>query len=426
MKNLTVLLGLTVILFSPVTLAEANADEFQALREQILILTQRLDELEKANQQPPPILAQANATTPAQMDEVIDEKVYQAVTEQVDERMAAVSWAERMRWKGDFRYRYETIDIEDVDTRSRNRIRARIHMDAYVTDTVRVGFGLATGGEDPVSSNQTLGGGGSSKDIRLDLAYFDWSGLSNTHIVGGKVKNFLVKPAGHGLMWDSDWRPEGFGAVWDNGRFFAQGIGTWVESDSKKGDLFAWVAQAGMSFGLGETTRFKIGAGYAQFNVAGSGSFFGNDDDFFGNSFDPNTLTYLYDYQEVEVFAGMTMNLADRPLLVYADYVVNTAIDDNDTGYAIGIKYGKASAKGTWDISYTYKKLEADAVIGLLTDSDFGGGGTDAKGSIFKGTWALRKNWNAQFSYFLNDIDLASGKPRDFDRLQLDLKFKYY
>lgn len=122
----------------------------------------------------------------------------------------------------------------------------------------------------------------------------------------------------------------------------------------------------------------------------------------------------------------MTMNLADRPLLVYADYVVNTAVDDNDTGYAIGIKYGKASAKGTWDISYTYKKLEADAVIGLLTDSDFGGGGTDAKGSIFKGTWALRKNWNAQFSYFLNDIDLASGKPRDFDRLQLDLKFKYY
>ncbi len=426
MKNLIVLLGLTAILFSPVTLAEANADEFQALREQILILTQRLDELEKANQQPPAILAEADGTTPAQMDEVIDEKVYQAVAEQVDKRMAAVSWAERMRWKGDFRYRYETTDIEDVDKRSRNRIRARVHLEADVTDTVRVGFGLATGGEDPVSSNQTLGGGGSSKDIRLDLAYFDWSGLSNTHIVGGKVKNFLVKPAGHGLMWDSDWRPEGFGAVWDNGRFFAQGIGTWVESDSKKGDLFAWVAQAGMSFGLGETTRFKIGAGYAQFNVAGSGSFFGDDDDFFGNSFDPNTLTYLYDYQEVEVFAGMTMNLADRPLLVYADYVVNTAIDDNDTGYAIGIKYGKASAKGTWDISYTYKKLEADAVIGLLTDSDFGGGGTDAKGSIFKGTWALRKNWNAQFSYFLNDIDLASGKPRDFDRLQLDLKFKYY
>jgi len=72
-----------------------------------------------------------------------------------------------------------------------------------------------------------------------------------------------------------------------------------------------------------------------------------------------------------------------------------------------------------------YEKLEADAVLGLLTDSDFGGGGTDAKGSIFKGTWAFHKNWNAKFTYFLNEIDLASGNPRDFDRLQLDLNFKY-
>ena len=35
------------------------------------------------------------------------------------------------------------------------------------------------------------------------------------------------------------------------------------------------------------------------------------------------------------------------------------------------------------------------------------------------------KNWNAQMTYFLNDINLASGNPRDLDRLQLDLKFKY-
>ena len=425
MKQLTILLGLTVILFSQTAMAQVDADELKALREQVRILTQRLDELEKANQQTNQNLAQANTATTAQVDEVIEEKVDKAVTEQVDERMAAVSWAERIRLKGDFRYRYETIKVEDVDNRSRNRIRARVHLEADVTDTVQVGFGLATGGEDPVSSNQTLGGGGSSKDIRLDLAYFDWSGLSNTHILGGKVKNFLVKPAGHGLMWDSDWRPEGFGVIWDNDLFFAHGIGTWVESDSKEGDIFAWVAQGGLNFRLGETTRFKIGAGYAQFNVADSGSFFGDDDDFFGNSFDPITNTYLYDYQEVEVFAGMTTDLADRPLLVYADYVVNTAVDDNDTGYAIGVKYGKASAKGTWDIGYTYKKLEADAVLGLLTDSDFGGGGTDAKGSVFKGTWAFHKNWNAKFTYFLNEIDLASGNPRDFDRLQLDLNFKY-
>jgi len=180
-----------------------------------------------------------------------------------------------------------------------------------------------------------------------------------------------------------------------------------------------------MNFTLGDSTRFRIGAGYSQINPAGSGSFFGDDDDFFGNSFDPVTLTYLVDYHEIEAFAELTFDFVERPLMLFGDYVTNTAADENDSGYAVGFKYGKASARGTWDIGYVYQKLEADAVLGLLTDSDFGGGGTDAKGSIFTGTWAFHKSWQAKFTYFLNEIDLASGTPRDFDRLQLDLNFKY-
>ena len=51
MKKLTILLGLTVILFHQTAFAQISADELQALREQIQILRQRLDELEKANRQ---------------------------------------------------------------------------------------------------------------------------------------------------------------------------------------------------------------------------------------------------------------------------------------------------------------------------------------------------------------------------------------
>ncbi len=425
MKKQILLLGLTMFIFSQTTFAQVSTDELRTLREQIQILTQRLDELEKATPQTASGVKQAPAATVAQVDQVIREKVDKAVSEQVDERMAAVSWAERMRWKGDFRYRYENIKIEGKNPRNRNRIRARALLEADVTPTVKVGLGLATGGDDPVSTNQTLGGGESTKDMRLDLAYFDWSGMPNTHILGGKVKNFLVRSGKNALMWDGDWRPEGIGAIWDNGAFFAQGMGTWIESDSKKGAEFAWITQAGLKFKLGESTKFRVGAGYAQFNTAGSGSFLGKDNDFFGNSFDPDTLTYRYNYHAIEAFAEMTFALADRPLMLFGDYVTNTAVDKNDTGYAVGVKYGKAAGKGTWDFSYTYQRLEADAVFGLLTDSDFGGGGTDAKGSIFKGSWALHKNWHAKFTYFLNQFDLASGNPRDFDRLQLDLSFKY-
>ncbi len=234
---------------------------------------------------------------------VLDEKIDQAVAEQVDERMAAVSWAERIRWKGDFRYRYENIDEEGKDGRNRSRIRARTALVADVTPTVEVGLGLATGGDDPVSANVTLGGGGSKKEINLDLAYFDWSGLANTHVLGGKFSNYLVKPQKTALLWDGDWRPEGLGIVWDNGTFFAQGLGTWLEGDSRNGTEFGWVAQAGMKLKLGETGKLMFGGGYSEFDIAGGTPLFGDPDDFYGNSFveDPVTgnLVFAYNYHEI-------------------------------------------------------------------------------------------------------------------------------
>ena len=164
-------------------------------------------------------------------------------------------------------------------------------------------------------------------------------------------------------------------------------------------------------------------------NIAGSTPLFGDPDDFFGNSFvqDPVTgdLVFAYNYRELQAFAEYSFDLAGRPIALFVDYVVNTDADENDTGYLFGVKYGSAKARGSWDFGYFYKKLEADAVVGLVTDSDFGGGGTDAKGHVLSGTYAFHDNWNFKATYFINDIALASGNPRDFDRLMLDLNFKY-
>jgi hypothetical protein len=417
MKKLTLLIGLSALLFSSNMLAQVSEDEIAALRAQIELLNRRLDQLEQHNQEMSRELQQAQAPTtgtPAAADETaLDEKIDQMVTAQVDERMAAVSWAERMRWKGDFRYRYENIDEEGKDSRNRNRIRARTALEADVTPTVKVGLGLATGGDDPVSANVTLGGGGSKKEINLDLAYFDWSGLANTHLLGGKFSNFLVKPQKTGLVWDGDWRPEGLGLVWDNGTFFAQGLGTWLEGDSRNGTEFGWVVQAGMKLKLGETGKLMFGGGYSEFDIAGGTPIFGDPDDFYGNSFVENPVTgnleFAYNYHELQAFAEYSFELAGQPLSLFADYVVNTDVSENDTGYLFGAKYGAAKAPGTWAISYFYEKLEADAVIGLVTDSDFGGGGTDAKGHVLQGTYAFHSNWNFRATYFVNDIDLASG-----------------
>jgi hypothetical protein len=443
MQKLAILLGLGILFFSQAVLAQVSEDEIRALRAQIEMLTQRLDELERQSRpaSPPPGQAQAAGTVPAvdelaadapsadQSAESADEKIEQAVAQQVDEKVAPLSWAERMRWNGDFRYRYENIQEEDEEDRNRNRIRARIHLEADVSPTVQVGFGLATGGDDPVSSNQTLGGGGSKKDINLDLAWFDWSGLPDTHVVGGKFENYLVRPDKNGLLWDGDWRPEGLGIAWNKGAFFAQGLGTWLEGDSRKGSKFAWVARAGMNLAVGEDAKLMFGAGYNQFDIAGATPVYGDPDDFYGNSYvlDPVTgeLVFAYDYRQVQAFAEFAFQLAGRPVVLFADYVINTEADENDTGYLFGARYGAAKARGSWDLGWFYEKLEADATVGLLTDSDFGGGGTDSKGHVFSGTYAFHDNWNFKLTYFLNENELASGDPRDFDRLMLDLNFKY-
>jgi hypothetical protein len=425
MKKLTVLLGLSLILCTATAQAQVSDTEIQLLRQQIEMLTKRLDALETENKQLAQTVEESNKQSVARTEEVVEAKVETAVAEQVDEKMAAVSWAERIRWSGDFRYRYENIDVEDKDSRNRSRIRARTHLEADLSPTLQVGIGLATGGDDPVSSNQTIGGGGTSKDVKLDLAYFDWSGLENTHVVGGKVKNFLVRPAKKGLRWDGDWRPEGLGLIWDNDFIFAQALGTWLEGDSKNGTEFAWAVQGGFNFKTGDFGKMKIGGGYTVFNIAGETPIYGTEFAFYGNSYVINPITDLpefkYNYRNWEVFAEWKIS----NFLLFANWTNNTEADDNDTGYLFGAKYGSAKDKGQWDITYFYEKLEADATVGLLADSDFGGGGTDAKGHVFSGTYAFHKNWNFKATYFLNKIDLASNDDKDFDRFQLDLNFKF-
>jgi hypothetical protein len=423
MRKITLLLGLSVLLCSTAASAQVSEEEVQALRDQIEMLTKRLDQLERQNQQTQQESTQAAATSVAKA-EAVEEKVAT-----VEKQVEAMSWAERMRWSGDFRYRYETIGQDGREDRNRSRIRARTSLEADVSPTVAVGFGLASGGDDPVSSNVTIGGGGTSKEIKIDLAYFDWTGLANTRITGGKFKNFLARPGKKGLRWDGDWRPEGLGAVWDNGTFFAQGLGTWLEGDSRNGTEFAWVAQGGMNLAIGETGKLKFGGGYSAFDIAGGTPLFGDPDDFFGNSFviDPLTgdLVYLYDYRNLEAFAEYSFKLGGQSVALFGNYTVNTEADDNDTGYLIGAKYGSAKKRGQWDITYFYENLEADATVGLIADSDFGGGGTDAKGHVFSGTYAFHSNWNFKATYFINQIKLASGDPDDYDRLQLDLNFKF-
>ncbi len=401
------------------TLAAAHVPEaeWEAFKAQYAQLVERVNSLEAENAQ----LKQGQRFVTVE-----DLEATQAEVASLKSQNKATSWAETVKWKGDFRYRYESIDVEDVDTRERHRIRARAAMVAKLPSNTEVGLGLATGGNDPVSTNQTLGGGGSTKDIRLDLAYAKWKATDNLYLQAGKYKTPFYTPQKSALIFDGDFRPEGIGAGWSNDMFFTTVSGSWLESDTRNDeDLFTWGLQGGAKFNLGGAS-LTAALAYHDFPTKGLPAVF--DDDFFGNSVVDGV--YEFDYEVVSVGADLSLNLMDMPFSVFADYVQNQDADDYDTGYIVGTKLGKASGKGTWQLAYQYQDLEADATLGLLSDSDFAGGGTDGKGHRISGAYGINKRWNVGFTWFVNneagEKALADeGGALDYDRIMIDTQFKY-
>jgi hypothetical protein len=166
MKRLGIALGLCLALAcqaavagahreAPVAVTTVSADELAAIRSDLATLLQRVNQLEAEN-------ARLKQGQQQNQDAVVQIRGAQADTEGED-------WTDRITLSGDFRYRYQNddVDLAGVNSRNRQRIRARPAIEARLPANLKVGFGLATGSDDPVSSNQTLGGGGSSKDINL-------------------------------------------------------------------------------------------------------------------------------------------------------------------------------------------------------------------------------------------------------------------
>lgn len=333
------------------------------------------------------------------------------------------SWSDRISMKGDVRLRHESIDEEGEEDRRRMRFRVRFGLSAEVSNDVKIVFQLATGGDNPVSTNQSFDDGFSTKDIGVDLAYVDWAVREDLHLYAGKMKNPLFKAGGVPLIWDGDLNPEGIAATFTSGGFFGTAGGFSVEERSSSDDSLLYVVQAGYKFPLGDNLSLTAGAGYfAYTNTVGNEPFYngrsrGNSVDIDGN--------YIYEYENTEVFAELGTKVNDWPLNVYAHFVQNNAVSADDAGFAVGAKIGSAKSDGQKEFSWTYMDTEADAVIGTFNDSDFGGGNTDSKGHMLKAKYAVSNRIFVGGTLFLNDVDVVRGTKHDYNRLQLDIEFKF-
>lgn len=332
-------------------------------------------------------------------------------------------WTDRIKLKGDLRLRYEGIDEEGEEGRNRSRYRARLAVSADVQPKVKVIVEFASGADNPVSRNVTFDGGFTTKDIGLDLAYVEWAANDNLTVFGGKMKNPLFRAGGAPLIWDGDLNPEGIAAKFSKGVFFGTAATFFVEERSSSSNSTLVAAQIGGEFNISDNLNLTAGVGYfAYSNTIGNEPFYngrskGNSVDIDGN--------YLYEYKDTEVFAQLDTKVGGWPLSVFAQWVSNSDVSEEDSGYSVGAKIGSAKAKGDMQFSWTYQDIEADAVIGTFNDSDFGGGGTDASGHILKGKYAVSKSISLAGTYFINEIDRFQGTEHDFNRFQFDVQFSF-
>jgi hypothetical protein len=459
MKRTLLSLSVAAALAGVATFASApvfaqSAGEIQALKDQLAALQAKIEQLEQAQAANKKTADEAQTTADRTADVLAQER-------------------SRLSFSGDIRYRNESFDVEYVPrNRSRDRVRARLNANYRVNDTLTGVFGIATGGTDPRSSNQTLTDQNSRKDFELDLAYVQWAPHADWRVTAGKQRySWQRSPS---LFFDGDVNPEGIAINYAQGNLFAGVFYDWLAeralsfsnvTSGTNTDSILYGAQLGYRIPISDGVRLTVAGTYFNFDgVQGYNPLFGGSA--FGNTtttssavcaraLGANVACLLSDFDVIEGFADLTATVSGRPLRVFLDYARNSAAEVNpvageklDTAMAYGVNYGAASSTpGTWEIGLLYQQIEKDALFGQLLDSDFGDGNTDSEGFVIRGGWTVARNWTVNATLFLNDLsndvpqtvtvfNEATPAPldtiaipgifdRDYKRLQLDLNFRF-
>jgi len=408
---------------SQASLAAVSDAEFEALKAAMGELAGRVSALEAEN---------------ARLREIAGSTVREE-TLTADSQAAAPAaapvpdWVRSVRVSGDLRYRYDDIEVGDADARTRHRLRSRTALDVVLSPKLDLGVRIAAGSESPTSGNVTFGNGGSSKELYLDRAWARWRPFDGAYLTLGKMANTFATPQGTQLLWDGDYTPEGIAFGWSSDTLFVNGAFHHLESDSRRANRTTyWGFQAGTRLSLTDTVELESAVSYLHMPTSGKGSYYGDVDDFYGNSIRcatsaASSCVYASDFEVLEWYASLSARVAGLPLALYGDLAQNLDADDHDSAWLAGVRLGKASAAGSWHLGYQYDDVGADAVLGLLRDSDAAGGGADITGHRFYGAYALDARWQVGLTWYFNNEfgkDLT-GSATDYDRITLETQFKY-
>lgn len=355
--------------------------------------------------------------------------------------VAEKSFLDRIHFKGDLRIRYESKETEYYDGSESNkylgRYRLRLGANIDITDNLHFDIGMRSGFGNPTSGNQTFAEANKPTEALSDYFFqsLRFHVLGITYTSGnstwkvGRQEYMLYRPIRSQLVWDNDLSMNGVNYQYlDDTKMITVGINqpTYAENVTATDDVNLFLAQYVHKTKL-EFAKLNLGAGFYYYDgIKGNTVFY--DSGRKGNTLDENGL-YENDYHIVEGFGElMFKDVLGKPFLIAAGVAYNTAADDNNFGYDIGLKLGKTKEIGDWQVKYSYTDIEEDAVLGAHSDSDNFGGGTAAKGHAIRGQYKFGKNTYLAGTYFINTLygsKVGDPADADYERVQLDAIIKF-
>lgn len=454
-------------------------------------------------------------------EQLRQEVLSQAKTERWAEPNAVPSWLDRIKWEGDMRVRYQSESYDrsnttpfqyvtsplgispnraagflsgvgttggpnanTVEDRERFRLRARLGLQAKVSDDWSAGIRLATGNAtDRVSTNQTMGQDFNKYQLFVDRAFIKYAPAEWISVSGGRIPNPWFSTE---LMWSENLNFEGFAATlkpsFANGDFrpFLT-VGAFpLREQNPPTRSNRWIrgVQAGSHWQLMRNAKLTFGAALYDFEnlegrvedngkyLAGNSTAYGQYE--YGASLRQKGNTLILTnaasdtswqtdsskaiwglaskFRPVNLTASLDLAHFDPVhVILTADFVKNIAFDRNeivrrtgvslkdgkDFGYLYRVMVGmpKLEKRHDWQASFAYRYLGSDATVDAFTDSDFGLGGTNMKGyqlglnyGVDPNAW-LSLRWLSAES--IQSFSLNSNHRYAVDLLQADVNVRF-
>jgi len=372
------------------------------------------------------------------------------------------AWVNKIKFKGDFRLRYQADlfadgngdpqniylnaqavnDVGAIEadpsffhnvTEDRHRLRARLRlaMDAKITEGTMVGMRISTGNlNDPVSTNQSLGNSFEPYQLVLDRAFIKMESEVKDHtFIGGRMPNPYISTD---LLWDKDlnfdglvykYRPLQSDDMFEEDRvfdaFLTVGAFPLEEVELSSDDKWLFGLQSGFNWAFNNQNKLDIVLSYYDYsNIEGE-----------RNEPESNLL----DYTAPELLAtGNTLHNISNSVANPNNVLLGLAADYNIVDLLIKYKFSNFSPVNVIltmnyveNIGYDQDEVLARAggagLLGIYYAADEEAGAEKNTGYQFKvdvgwPTLNQRGNWRASlaFKYLERDAVLDVYTDSDF------------